>query len=47
MFLRQRWAVQVPEGLESSIRLMLPGERAVVHSSAKYAYDKFPRSARF
>ncbi|GAQ88614.1 peptidyl-prolyl isomerase PASTICCINO1 [Klebsormidium nitens] len=33
----------VPEGLESSIRLMLKGERAIIHSSAKYAYDKFPR----
>lgn len=35
--------IQVPEGLEASLRLMVPGELAVVNSVSKYAYDKFPR----
>ncbi|CAM6034964.1 unnamed protein product [Sphagnum compactum] len=33
----------VPEGLEASLRLMLPGELALINSVSKYAYDKFPR----
>lgn len=33
----------VPEGLEASVRLMLPGELALINSASKYAYDKFPR----
>ncbi|KAL2610005.1 hypothetical protein R1flu_028578 [Riccia fluitans] len=33
----------VPEGLEMSVRLMLPGEISVITSTSKYAYDKFPR----
>lgn len=35
--------LQVPEGLEASLRLMLPGELAIVNSVSKYAYDNFPR----
>ncbi|CAI7895936.1 unnamed protein product [Closterium sp. NIES-53] len=31
------------EGLEASIRLMLPGEVALVSSTAQFAYDSFPR----
>ncbi|KAG0618714.1 hypothetical protein M758_4G087100 [Ceratodon purpureus] len=33
----------VPEGLEASLRLMLPGELALINSVSKYAYDNFPR----
>ncbi|KAK6943040.1 Tetratricopeptide repeat 2 [Dillenia turbinata] len=33
----------VPEGLEMSVRLMLPGEIALVTCPPDYAYDKFPR----
>ncbi|XP_024390652.1 peptidyl-prolyl cis-trans isomerase PASTICCINO1 isoform X1 [Physcomitrium patens] len=33
----------VPEGLEASLRLMLPGELALINSVSKYAYDKFQR----
>ncbi|KAL6987695.1 G1/S-specific cyclin pas1 [Sarracenia purpurea var. burkii] len=35
----------VPEGLEMCVRLMLPGERALVTCPPDYAYDKFPRPA--
>ncbi|ONK62158.1 uncharacterized protein A4U43_C07F990 [Asparagus officinalis] len=35
----------VPEGLEMCIRLMLPGEVAVVTCPPDYAYDKFERPA--
>ncbi|XP_077238858.1 FKBP-type peptidyl-prolyl cis-trans isomerase family protein [Tasmannia lanceolata] len=35
----------VPEGLEMSVRLMLPGEIALVTCPPDYAYDKFPRPA--
>ncbi|PSS32648.1 Peptidyl-prolyl cis-trans isomerase [Actinidia chinensis var. chinensis] len=35
----------VPEGLEMCVRLMLPGEMALVTSPLDYAYDKFPRPA--
>ncbi|CAI5468444.1 unnamed protein product [Closterium sp. Yama58-4] len=34
---------RLPEALEASIRLMLPGEVALVSSTAQYAYDSFPR----
>lgn len=33
----------VPEGLEMCVRLMLPGEVALVTCPPDYAYDKFPR----
>ncbi|KAL2929260.1 Peptidyl-prolyl cis-trans isomerase PASTICCINO1, partial [Bienertia sinuspersici] len=33
----------VPEGFEMSVRLMLPGEIAIVTCPPDYAYDKFPR----
>ncbi|KNA22518.1 hypothetical protein SOVF_033510 [Spinacia oleracea] len=33
----------VPEGFEMSVRLMLPGEIALVTCPPDYAYDKFPR----
>lgn len=33
----------VPEGLEMCVKLMLPGELALVTSTSEYAYDKFPR----
>ncbi|XP_010269697.1 PREDICTED: peptidyl-prolyl cis-trans isomerase PASTICCINO1 [Nelumbo nucifera] len=33
----------VPEGLEMCVRLMLPGEMALVTCPPDYAYDKFPR----
>ncbi|KAK7355216.1 hypothetical protein VNO80_14465 [Phaseolus coccineus] len=33
----------VPEGFEMSVRLMLPGEIALVRCPPDYAYDKFPR----
>lgn len=33
----------VPEGFEMSVRLMLPGEVALVTCPPDYAYDKFPR----
>ncbi|XP_057540358.1 peptidyl-prolyl cis-trans isomerase PASTICCINO1 [Amaranthus tricolor] len=33
----------VPEGFEMSVRLMLPGELALVTCPPDYAYDKFPR----
>ncbi|KAK9290278.1 hypothetical protein L1049_008445 [Liquidambar formosana] len=35
----------VPEGFEMSVRLMLPGEIALVTCPPDYAYDKFPRPA--
>ncbi|XP_030951718.1 peptidyl-prolyl cis-trans isomerase PASTICCINO1 [Quercus lobata] len=35
----------VPEGFEMCIRLMLPGEIALVTCPPDYAYDKFPRPA--
>ncbi|CAL5388437.1 unnamed protein product [Camellia sinensis] len=35
----------VPEGLEMCVRLMLPGEIALVTCPPDYAYDKFPRPA--
>ncbi|KAM7263338.1 hypothetical protein ACFE04_001021 [Oxalis oulophora] len=35
----------VPEGFEMCVRLMLPGELAVVTCPPDYAYDKFPRPA--
>ncbi|XP_059667885.1 peptidyl-prolyl cis-trans isomerase PASTICCINO1 isoform X1 [Cornus florida] len=35
----------VPEGLEMCVRLMLPGELALVTCPPDYAYDKFPRPA--
>ena len=34
---------QVPEGFEMCVRLMLPGEIALVTCPPDYAYDKFPR----
>lgn len=34
----------MPEGLEMCVRLMLPGEIALVKCPPDYAYDKFPRS---
>eukprot|EP00268_Persea_americana_P025742 TRINITY_DN2509_c0_g1_i1.p1 TRINITY_DN2509_c0_g1~~TRINITY_DN2509_c0_g1_i1.p1 ORF type:complete len:628 (-),score=137.29 TRINITY_DN2509_c0_g1_i1:676-2559(-) len=36
----------VPEGLEMCVRLMLPGEIALVTCPPDYAYDKFPRPAK-
>ncbi|XP_068636118.1 peptidyl-prolyl cis-trans isomerase PASTICCINO1 [Aristolochia californica] len=33
----------VPEGFEMCVRLMLPGEKALVTCPPDYAYDKFPR----
>lgn len=36
---------QLPEALETSIRVMLPGETALVTSSPAHAYDAFPRYA--
>ncbi|KAL3678473.1 hypothetical protein R1sor_021429 [Riccia sorocarpa] len=33
----------LPEGLEMSVRLMLPGEISVITSTSQYAYDNFPR----
>eukprot|EP00250_Pteridium_aquilinum_P000485 c10528_g1_i1 orf=155-1990(-) len=33
----------VPEGLEMCVKLMLPGEIALVSSTSEYAYDKFTR----
>ncbi|KAL2509634.1 Peptidyl-prolyl cis-trans isomerase PASTICCINO1 [Forsythia ovata] len=36
---------RVPEGFEMCIRLMLPGEIALVTCPPDYAYDKFPRPA--
>lgn len=36
---------RVPEGFEMSVRLMLPGEIALVTCPPDYAYDKFPRPA--
>uniref|UniRef100_A0A7N0VHY8 peptidylprolyl isomerase n=1 Tax=Kalanchoe fedtschenkoi TaxID=63787 RepID=A0A7N0VHY8_KALFE len=33
----------VPEGFEMCVRLMLPGELAIVTCPPDYAYDKFPR----
>ncbi|KAK9920526.1 hypothetical protein M0R45_029081 [Rubus argutus] len=35
----------VPEGFEICVRLMLPGEIALVTCPPDYAYDKFPRPA--
>ncbi|XP_056176967.1 peptidyl-prolyl cis-trans isomerase PASTICCINO1 [Syzygium oleosum] len=35
----------VPEGFEMCVRLMLPGEVALVSCPPDYAYDKFPRPA--
>ncbi|XP_065623406.1 peptidyl-prolyl cis-trans isomerase PASTICCINO1 [Quercus suber] len=35
----------VPEGFEMCVRLMLPGEIALVTCPPDYAYDKFPRPA--
>ncbi|BBN20032.1 FK506-binding protein 4/5 [Marchantia polymorpha subsp. ruderalis] len=35
----------LPEGLEMSVRLMLPEEISVVTSTSKYAYDNFTRPA--
>lgn len=35
--------MKVPDGLEMCVRLMLPGEVSLVHSTAAYAYDKFAR----
>ncbi|KAJ8424548.1 hypothetical protein Cgig2_026162 [Carnegiea gigantea] len=35
----------VPEGFEMCVRLMLPGETALVTCPPDYAYDKFPRPA--
>lgn len=35
----------VPEGLEMSVRLMLPGEISIVTCPPDYAYDKFKRPA--
>ncbi|WOL16555.1 peptidyl-prolyl cis-trans isomerase PASTICCINO1 [Canna indica] len=35
--------IQVPEGLEMCVRLMLPGEVALVTCPPDYAYDKFTR----
>ncbi|QCE05386.1 F-binding protein 4/5 [Vigna unguiculata] len=35
--------ILVPEGFEMSVRLMLPGEIALVTCPPDYAYDKFPR----
>ncbi|KAL3536457.1 hypothetical protein ACH5RR_004918 [Cinchona calisaya] len=35
----------VPEGFEMSVRLMLPGEIALVTCPPEYAYDKFQRPA--
>ncbi|KAK4800922.1 hypothetical protein SAY86_021409 [Trapa natans] len=35
----------VPEGFEMCVRLMLPGEVALVTCPPDYAYDKFPRPA--
>ncbi|KAL5740497.1 hypothetical protein ACOSQ2_029677 [Xanthoceras sorbifolium] len=35
----------VPEGFEMCVRLMLPGELALVTCPPDYAYDKFPRPA--
>ncbi|KAJ7558926.1 hypothetical protein O6H91_04G061800 [Diphasiastrum complanatum] len=34
---------KVPEGLEMCVKLMLPGELALVSSVSGFAYDKFPR----
>ncbi|KAJ7558929.1 hypothetical protein O6H91_04G061800 [Diphasiastrum complanatum] len=34
---------RVPEGLEMCVKLMLPGELALVSSVSGFAYDKFPR----
>ncbi|XP_031277367.1 peptidyl-prolyl cis-trans isomerase PASTICCINO1-like isoform X2 [Pistacia vera] len=34
---------RVPEGFEMCVRLMLPGELALVTCPPDYAYDKFPR----
>ncbi|KAL5991649.1 G1/S-specific cyclin pas1 [Asimina triloba] len=36
----------VPEGFEMCVRLMLPGEKALVTCPPDYAYDKFPRPAK-
>ncbi|CAK7333623.1 unnamed protein product [Dovyalis caffra] len=35
----------VPEGFEMCVRLMLPGEVALVNCPPDFAYDKFPRPA--
>lgn len=35
--------VKVPEGFEMCVRLMLPGEIALVICPPDYAYDKFAR----
>lgn len=35
--------MKVPEGFEMCVRLMLPGEIALVTCPPDYAYDKFPR----
>lgn len=37
------FSFQVPEGFELCVRLMLPGEMALVTCPPDYAYDKFPR----
>jgi hypothetical protein len=37
------FSLQVPEGFELCVRLMLPGEMAIVTCPPDYAYDKFPR----
>lgn len=35
--------MKVPEGFEMCVRLMLPGEIALVTCPPDYAYDKFAR----
>lgn len=37
------FSLQVPEGFEMCVRLMLPGEIALVTCPPDYAYDKFSR----
>ncbi|KAK2433170.1 FKBP-type peptidyl-prolyl cis-trans isomerase family protein [Trifolium repens] len=37
---------RVPEGFELCVRLMLPGEMALVTCPPDYAYDKFPRTGQ-
>ncbi|XP_042460200.1 peptidyl-prolyl cis-trans isomerase PASTICCINO1-like [Zingiber officinale] len=44
-FTKILYSLQVPEGLEMCVRLMLPGEIALVTSPPDYAYDKFSRPA--
>lgn len=40
---KSSFVCQVPEGFEMCVRLMLPGEIALVTCPPDYAYDKFPR----